>query len=368
MMKQGVLPSQAIRELIKAGNIIGGSNENVQPASLDLTVGDEIYRLPAVFLPKPGEKVLDVAKSIGAEPYSFDYPLERNTPYLIKLKESLKLPEGVYAYTNPKSSIGRTGFHVALIADGVPRFDSAGVKGYEGDLWIIARPEIFRIKISPGVALTQVRFFYSDTRMQQSEMESFYSEYDALYVGDEPLPLNGIKISDRDGGLILTADLGSFDIVGWRSEGSQKVLDLSQRNFYDPANFFTPVQKPKSGYVILRRGDFYIFVTKEKIRVPPNFVAEIMPVDVRSGEYRSHYAGFFDPGFGYGEKGEIKGTPAVLEVRSFEDDLALRDGQPVAKFVFERVAEHPDKVYGVGIGSHYQGQTGPRLSKHFRQI
>lgn len=365
-MKQGALPSQEVLKLIDSGAVINGDKNNVQPASLDLTVGSEIYRLPAVFLPKPGEKVLEVAKAIGAERYSFDYPLERNTPYLIKVKESLKLPEDVYAYTNPKSSIGRTGFHVALMADGIPRFDSAGVKGYQGDLWFIVRPEIFRIKVSPGVTLSQVRFFYSDTRLRQAEMEKLYNEHNVLYLGDEPLPLSGIKISDRDGGLIFTADLSSFDIVGWRSEGSQAALDLTKKNFYEPADFFQPVMRPKNGHITLRRGDFYIFVTKEKIRVPPNFAAEIMPVDVRSGEYRSHYAGFFDPGFGYGAEGEVKGTPAVLEVRSFEDNLALRDGQPVAKFIFERLAEHPEMVYGVGIGSHYQTQVGPRLSKHFK--
>lgn len=358
--KSGALPSQEIRELIKNKHVVNGVVSQVQPASLDLTLGNKIYRLPSVFLPHPGERIKDVAKDIGAEPYSFNYPLERNVPYLVKLREDFDLPKDVYAYASPKSSTGRLGLHVALLADGIPRFDSAGIRGYKGSLWAVIRPEIFRVKLTPGVTLLQTRFFYSDTRLRHNELGTFFKEHNPLYFGKKPIKLEDIKISDSDGGLITTVDLSS-DAPGWRSEGSEIVLDVTKKGFYNPSDFFTPIPKPRHGRITLRRGDFYILATKERIRVPEDFSAEVMPVDIRSGEYRSHYAGFFDPGWG-----EDKGAQGVLEVRTFEDDLLLRDGQPIAKFIFERVNARPDILYGKGIGSTYHLQTGPRLSKHFK--
>ncbi len=360
--KKGTLSSQEIRALIQGNHVVNGSMDQIQPASLDLTVGDKIYRLPSVFLPHPGERIEDVAKGIGAEPYSFDYPLERNVPYLVKLKEDFALPSDVYAYMSPKSSTGRIGLHVAMLADGIPRFDSAGTKGYQGSLWAVIRPEIFRIKLASGVTLLQSRFFYSDTRLRHNELEQFFKEHHPLYIGETEVKLEDIKISDRDGGVITTVDLNA-ETVGWRSEGSEIVLDVTKKSHYNPNDFFVPIPKLRHGRITLRRGDFYILATKERIRIPADFSAEIMPVDVRSGEYRSHYAGFFDPGWG-----EDRGAQGVLEVRTFEDDLLLRDGQPIAKFIFERMHMRPDILYGNAIGSTYHFQTGPRLSKHFKIV
>jgi dCTP deaminase len=365
-MKQGALPSQVIKELINGNHIINGNEKNVQPASIDLTVGDEIFRLTSIFLPKHGENIREIANQIGAEPYSFDYPLEKNTPYLIKLREDLNLPENVYAYANPKSSTGRCGIHATMLADGISRFDAAGRHGYKGTLWVIVRPEAFRVKLNPGDTLLQLRLFYSDTRFRQDELEKFFSVHTPLYVDNSPVNLDDIKVMDRDGGLIMTVDLRD-DLVGWRSEGSQKVLDFSKKDFYDPQDFFQPIRKLSGNSVALRQGDFYILYTREKLSIPIDYASEMLPVDVRSGEYRSHYAGFIDPGFGFGD-GSIKGTPLVLEVKTFEDNLILRDNQPVAKVIFESVAETPHLTYGLNLGSHYSSQTGPRLSKHFKSV
>ncbi|MDP2704105.1 MAG: 2'-deoxycytidine 5'-triphosphate deaminase [bacterium] len=362
----GALPSQHILKLIRNGSIKNGNEANIQPASLDLTVGEKIYRLPYIFLPKSDQNVEETAREIGAEPFGFEYPLEVNVKYLVKLKEELELPKEVYGYANPKSSVGRLDLRVSMLADRVSRFDSAGEKGYKGTLWAVIEPKSFRVKIAPGDTLLQLRLFYSDSRLGDREIEKFYEDFRPIFIEDKPFEREQIKINDRDGSLILTAGLEN-ELIGWRCEKSSKFLDFSKRNYYDPKDFFTPIYKPKEQVIILRKGDFYIFYTREKLRVPPGFAAEIEAMDVRSGEYRSHYAGFIDPGFGYGKNGEVKGMPIVLEMRPYEDDIVLRNKQPICKIAFERVAETPDIVYGEEkAGSHYATQSGPRLSKHFR--
>lgn len=368
MEKSGALPSQHIQKLIRDGNIVNGSERNIQPASLDLTVGGKIYRLPFIFLPKPDQKVEEAALAIGAEPYTFEYPLETNVLYLVKIREQLNLPDDVYAYTNPKSSVGRIDLRVSMLADCVTRFDAAGYRGYKGELWAIVEPKSFRVRIEPGDALLQLRLFYSDTRIKEAgKIKELFEKEKLLYSGGKSLSYEELKLNDQDGSIIMTVGIGD-SVVGWRCEGNQKFLDFSKKRHYRPEEFFSPIRKSAAGTVSLRRGDFYVLYTREHLRVPPGFAAEIAAMDVRSGEYRSHYAGFIDPGFGYGRDGSVLGSPIVLEVRPFESNIVLRDKQPICKVVFERVAETPDLVYGdTALGSHYAAQSGPRLSKHFIQ-
>ena len=341
--KKGALPSQRIRELIWEGRIKGGQEGNVQPASLDLTVGDEIYRLPSIFLPRSDEKVEVVAKETGATKYTFEYPLETNTPYLVKLREELDLPDDVYAYSNPKSSSGRNDLRVTMLADNIGRFDSINQKGYQGGLWAIVEPKSYRIKIQPGDTLLQIRFFYSDTRLKYDDLGSFFKKYRPLYSQSGEVGLERIsKFNDFDGGLVLSVSLHE-ELVGWRCGGATgRFLDFSKRNEYDPLDFFEPILKPKNDRLILRKGDFYIFYTRQRIVVPPDYALEMASVDSRNGEYRSHYAGFIDPGWGYSEDGVGAGAPLVLEIRPFEDNLLLRDRQPICKVVYEKMAESPD--------------------------
>ncbi len=367
MTQKGALPSQMIRELLRAGYVTNAREENIQPASLDLTLSDEIYRVDGLFLPKANESVRDALEKVTPIPVPPDSVFEVGVPYLARLNEKLKLPADVYAYTNPKSSTGRTDVKVSLVADGISRFDSAGSPGYTGELWVFIEPKSFRIRLPKDEALVQMRFFNADMRIREDSLASVYSTEKFLYSKDgNPIPFDALTISDRDGGVILTVDLEG-DMIGYRSDGCAGILDFSKRNFYDPADFFTPITRPPRGALFLRKGSFYIFYTREYVRVPAGFATEMAPVDIRNGEFRSHYAGFIDPGWGWGDKGEVQGRPLVLEVRPFDDNILLYHGQPICKLIYERMADIPDLVYGERSGSHYFSQTGPVLSKHFRR-
>lgn len=368
----GALPFQMIREMIEGGFILSvpaGSVLNqsqVQPASLDLTLSDEAYRVRSVFLPRPGESICEAMKLVCPEPRDLSLPLDVEATYLVRLNEEMVFPKEVYGYSNPKSSSGRNDVHVRMLADGITRFDSIGEKGYRGSLWALVTPRSFRVKLNPGDSLLQIRFFNRDTRFDEdSELEVAYRKHRLLFTPDgEFIDYDLIQMSDHDGTLVLTINL-DLDMVGYRCEGSQEVLDFSKIGYYDSEDFFQPIPKPKNSSVVLRRGDFYIFTTKEFFRVPLELAAEVVPVDIRTGDYRAHYAGYFDPGWGLGPDGSLKGAPAVLEIRPFEDNLVIRDGQPICKIKFERMADIPEVVYGQA-GSNYLNQRGPKLSKHFK--
>lgn len=367
LSKKGVLPSQSINELIKQNRIKGSVFSNIQPASLDLSLSGEAYRINSVFLPDPGESIRKAMKVIGAEPFDIKNSLEIGVSYIFCLNESLDLPNGIYGYSNPKSSMGRLDTHARMLADGISRFDSAGISGYKGELWVILTPRSFRVKFNKGDKIIQIRFFTGDTRLSgEDEFGELYYKHKMLFDSKENfIEYSRIKMKDNDGGLILSLDL-NLDIAGYRGERNHNVLDFSKKGFYNIEDFFQPIPKPKNGYIILRKGDFYIFASKEFLRVPPDLSAEMNAIDHRSGEFRAHYAGFFDPGFGHG-RGEVKGCRAVLEVRSNEDDIKFKDGQPICKMIFERMIEIPDIIYGdKELGSNYDKQTNIKLSKHFK--
>lgn len=367
----GVLPFQMIREMIEGGFIevsppsLFKDFSQVQPASLDLTLTEEAYRIRSVFLPKPGESVQAAMKIVSPEALDLKFPLDVGATYLIRFNEQMALPQEIYGYANPKSSSGRNDFHVRMLADGITRFDSIGEKGYRGSLWALVTPRSFRVKLNQGDSVLQVRFFNRDTRFDgDDELEVVYQKHKMLFTPEgEFIDYSRILMKDHDGTLILTLNL-DLDIVGYRCERSQEVLDFGKKYFYKPEDFFYPIPRPKNGAIVLRRGDFYIFATKEFFRVPLELAAEVVPVDIRAGDYRVHYAGYFDPGWGLGPDGSLKGAPAVLEIRPFEDNLIIRDGQPICKIKFERMVEVPEIVYGQG--GHYLDQRGPRLSKHFK--
>lgn len=367
MKRLGALPRQTIIEMIEGGFIANGIPDNAQPASLDLTLSDEFYRVQSIFLPRPGESIKEAMTAVTPEKFDIKDPLEIGVTYLARLNETLRLPKEVYAYANPKSSTGRVDVHVRMLTDGITRFDSAGIRGYQGELWVLITPGSFRVKVSPGISLLQMRFFNHDTRLDsENDLEIAYERHPFVYENGKPTAYKDLKINDRDGTITLTVNL-DLDIVGYRSEGSQHVLDLTKRDSHEPDDFFQPIPRSKNGAITLRKGDFYILATKEALSVPPEFAAEVKPIDVRSGDYRAHYAGFFDPGWGYGPNGDLPGAPAVLEVRSFENNIVIRDGQPICKIVYERMAEIPNFVYGA-TGSNYLHQKGIKLSKHFREV
>ncbi|MFH1429973.1 MAG: 2'-deoxycytidine 5'-triphosphate deaminase [Candidatus Uhrbacteria bacterium] len=362
----GAFPNQMIEQMIATGHIIGSDSARVQPSSLDLTISDEIYKMKGVFLPRIGESINDLIREGSLFPWDLGKPLECGGIFLARLNETLELGPTTYARSNNKSSTGRVNLQVRLLADGVPRFDTLP-RGYSGALWVLLIPRSFSIKLSTGDALNQIRFFNADTTLTRSELEALYDEVALLHTS------NGIHIGkdrvefDDRGGMTLTVNLDQ-SVMGYKCRPSGGTI-LDFRAFdHDPADFFEPIHRPKDGHVLLRRDEFYILSTLECLRVPPNFACEMAAYDPSKGEFRSHYAGFGDPGFGYGKEGEIPAAPIVLEMILQDNDVILRHGQPVCKVVFERLAEPAARVYGAGtLGSNYALQRGPRLSKHFKQ-
>ncbi len=363
---KGALPYQTILKMIQAGFIAGAQEKNVRPSSLDISVSREIYKVEGIFQPRTGETIRDVLKQIKKERYSLNKPLMRDQMYIARLNESLDLPKSVYAFCNPKSTSGRVDLHVRLLADGVARYDMVAPAGYKGELWIAIMPKTFPVQLFEGISLNQLRFFNSDTRLNELEIELAMRQYQLIWNArsEKAYSYDDLKIRDGDGSIILTIDLEG-DVLGYEGiESKTKTpLDLSKIAHFDSKKFFKPV-KLKNGYLYLEKGKFYILSTNEAVRVPPGLACEMVSMDDRSGEFRSHYAGFIDPGWGWGEKGEGKGRQLTLEVRPFED-LIIRHAQPIGKIRFEKMSELPELVYDA-TNSNYVRQFGPKLAKHFK--
>lgn len=362
--RQGTLPSQTIRELMHAGFIAGAEEANVSPASLDLSISDEAYEISGLLLPRRGEKIRDLLSLMGATKISLSEPLAFHKIYLIRLRETLALPSSVYGYCNPKSSTGRLDMHVRVLADGVPRYDSVTPKGFQGELWAAIHPKSFAIRVHQGSPLTQLRLFTADTRLSELDLEIALKTHELAWhpTEERPLAYTELLTHDQDGAIILTAMIGD-GICGYECVAQpEQVIDIARIGEYDAADFFAPIYA-EDGALRLRRDRFYILSGAERIRIPPTLASEMVPMDERSGDFRSHYAGFLDPGWGWGADGVSHGRPFTLEVRPFED-LVVRRHQPIAKIRFERVSETPDTHYDTKV-SHYRMQSGPQLGKQF---
>ncbi len=360
----GALPYQDIKKFIAAGIFGNAKAENVNPASLDLSLSEEIYRMEGIFLPRPGETVTELIEKTEHSRHNFENPLERDVTYLARLNETAALSADIYGYCNPKSSTGRNDVHVRVLSDGVSRYDAIP-RGYQGPLWLAINSRSYPVKVSPGEKLTQARFFNRDTRLTEDELKDVLREEPLVFDSHgESIDYEEIKIRDGDGSIILRLDLDQ-DMVGYECLGSSKVMDFSQRTFYHPEDFFRRMKKEDES-IYLKKGGFYILSTKEAVRVPPSMACEVAPMDERSGEFRTHYAGFFDPGWGYGKNGEGKGRPATLEVRPFED-MIIRNKQAIAKVKFERMTAIPEVIYDSIATSSYTSQSNAKLSKHFRE-
>ena len=365
---QGAFPSQIIRSMVEAGRIKSTDpmlKSQLQPASLDLRVGSKAYRIKGLFLPQKGEKVEDLLKKYTVYEMDLDQKeviLEKDAPYLLELNESLDLDLDMWAVAASKSSIGRLHLITHLVTDFNPRFDRVD-RGYSGKLYLLVLSKSFLIGIKKGQSLNQLRFFNGESVLSDLqlslEMDKHRLLLDKLH---KPLSRRSIRI---DQGVLLSMDL-SGQICGWVTKTTNEVLHLDKVNYYSITQFWEPIPTPEEGHVVLTEGQCYLFCTKEKVRIPSEFAAELVSFDSESGEFRSHTAGFFDPGFGFGRTGEVLGTTAVLEVRPFGSNIILRHGQPVCRLVYEKLIEVPDKLYGLELESHYQEQQGPRLSKHFK--
>ncbi len=361
--KIGALPYQQIIALMESGFVKNADKRHVSPASLDLTVSEEVYAIRGLLLPKNGESVRSLLPLMEAVKKDINTPLSCGELYLIKLNESLSLPEQVYGYCNPKSSTGRLDMHVRVLADGVPRFDSITPKGWQGDLWVAVHAKSFGVQLHVGTPLTQLRLFTGDTRFSELDLE-IEMKHGLVFdrVTQKPLTYTDILTNDQDGTVLLTAlveeGLCGFECIA----DPDKVIDIAKVASYEHADFFTPISID-DGALRLKRDKFYILSGAEAVKISPLLASEMVPMDERSGDFRSHYAGFLDPGWGYGSDGSGTGRPFTLEVRPFED-LVVRSGQPIAKIRFERMTEEPDIHYDTK-DSNYITQSGPKLAKQF---
>ncbi|HVS78470.1 MAG TPA: 2'-deoxycytidine 5'-triphosphate deaminase [Steroidobacteraceae bacterium] len=373
----GILPSQKIREMLSAGEIlpVGILREHeiapdqIQPASIDLRLGEHAYPVDASFLPGRGVKVLEKMKELDSSFERFKISLqngavlEKGRVYVIPLQESINLRSDVAAFANPKSSTGRLDILTRLIADQATLFDQVE-EGYEGQLYIEVAPRSFSVVVRTGTRLNQLRF-----RRTRGENPKPITVADWKSLLTEGRIADSASMGERTGMLPFTIDLkgaGADEaLIGWRAKKHTRRIDLDRRD-YDPLDFWEPIRFHKESSLILDPDEFYILVTKEAIAVPPEFAAEMLPYDTRAGEFRVHYAGFFDPGFGWDMRTRRAGSSrGVLEVRSHEVPFLLEHGQTVGWLRYERMAERPDMLYGSDTASNYQGQQ-LKLAKQFR--
>jgi dCTP deaminase len=370
--RAGVLPDHELRAAAEAGWITAAApltDAQFQPASLDLRLGPAAYQLRASFLPYresvqdrldggDGDLVIDrLSLAEGAT-------LQRGSVYLVPLLESLALPAGMRGRSNPKSTTGRLDIFTRVITDRTPRFDEIAA-GYRGGLYLEISPQSFPVRVHAGASLNQLRLLMGDSMVADLALRDLYGASPLLYDDDDrPLPLERTVFND---GLCMGIDLSgrtTGEVIGYRAHPNPPAVDLARIGHYDPAEFWEPIKRPGRDAYILEANRFYILVSKERIRVPPDYAAEMVVYDAGAGEIRTHYAGFFDPGFGFGD-GSVLGTKVVMEVRAREVPFLVYDGQISFKVWFERLRSRPTRVYGVGLGSSYQHQT-LSLSKHFR--
>ncbi|MEF2072268.1 2'-deoxycytidine 5'-triphosphate deaminase [Consotaella aegiceratis] len=360
-MMNGILPDRELEALFESGAITAPrprDADQIQPASLDLRLGATAYRVRASFLPGKGQTV--AAKldrfSLHAMDLREGAVLETGCVYIVPLLEALALPADVMAAANPKSSTGRLDVFTRLITDGAQSFDEVPA-GYAGPLYIEISPRTFPIVVRTGSRLNQIRFRRGHAGLSEPELV-------ALDRTERLVGRDDANISH--GGVAITIDLaGDADgLVGYRGKRHTGVIDVDRRDAYATAEFWEPIHRLGTGELVLDPDEFYILVSGEAVHVPPAFAAEMTPFDPLVGEFRVHYAGFFDPGFGHSGAGG-SGSRAVLEVRSREVPFILEHGQMVGRLVYERMAAQPQHLYGADLKSNYQAQ-GLKLSKHFR--
>lgn len=353
----GVLSDTQLTQMIARGEIIASpavTAAQIQPASLDLRLGQVAYRVRASFLAGHGRTVVDRLEEF--EMHRVDLSdgavLEKGCVYVVPLMEQLVLPDGTQAVANAKSSTGRLDLLTRTICDGGTEFDRIA-PGYKGPLYAEICPRSFSVLVRPGMRLNQIRFRQGQAMLSDAELN-------ALHV-NAPL-VDGDAVIDDGLGFSVDLRLAGSTLVGYRAKPHTGVIDLDQIGHYVPSDFWEEVHA-SHGHIILDPGAFYILVSREAVHIPPDYAAEMAPYIAMVGEFRVHYAGFFDPGFGHDAAGG-KGSRGVLEVRCHEAPFVLEHGQIVGRLIYEKMSQRPERLYGAGIASNYQGQ-GLKLSKHF---
>jgi dCTP deaminase len=354
----GILAVQQIKALAEAGGISAErafDADQIQPASVDLRLGRVAYRVRASFLPGPELSVADKVRDLTLHEIdlSTGAVLETGCVYIVPVLESLALPAGMSASANPKSSTGRLDVFTRVIVDKARAFDTIPA-GYHGPLYIEISPRTFPVLVRAGSRLSQIRFRCGDARLDDVALSALHAR-EAI--------VDGVPVLHD--GLSLSIDLEGVDgLVGYRAKRHTAVVDVDRKAGLDVLDFWEPIDGRGRRSLILDPDEFYILVSREAVHVPPDYAAEMVPFDPLVGEFRVHYAGFFDPGFGHSAAGGA-GSRAVLEVRSHEVPFILDHGQIIGRLVYEAMSERPERLYGQDIGSNYQAQ-GLKLSKHFR--
>jgi dCTP deaminase len=372
--EDGMLPSQEIRDLIQKGHVtsrsFGGITEQqIQPASLDLRLGDVGYRVQASFVPQNSTvegKITELGLSMGRVDLTRTTVFEKGCIYIVPLLEELDLPEDVSARANPKSSTGRLDIFTRLITDYGQEFERVPSThgGYKGRLYAEIASRTFSVVVRAGMSLNQLRFVRGNPKPSDRKTADLEKK-EALVYGEEGSPAKARigKESVKFSVNLRAQEPG--EIVAYKAKRNAPVIDLANINYYSPEQFWEKVYEPGKPGLILEPGDFYILASKERVSIPPDWAAEMVSMDQDIGEFRIHYAGFFDPGFGYGA-GDVKGTRAVLEVRAHEVPFLIEHGQIMGRLIYIPLRSRPDKIYGTDIGSSYQKQ-GLSLSKHFKR-
>ena len=365
----GILSSKQIAHAIEHGVINLASpplDGQIQPASLDLRLGKRVWRIRASFLPGHGVSVAEKLETIAMHEIDLtcDAVLEKGCVYIAELEESLNLPERLSGFANPKSSTGRLDVFTRMITDGATEFESAAL-GYQGPLYAEISPRTFSILVRRGSRLSQLRFRQGASKIDDTDMQRLQDEIGLVHGGG----LNGADIRD---GVPLSVDLSGQanpdlpGLIGWRARKHAGMIDVDRPKTYPVAAYWEKVTTSdlSGGGLVLNPDEFYILVSRECVTVPQNYAAEMSAYDTRVGEFRAHYAGFFDPGFGMAQLGAGT-TRAVLEVRSHDVPFLIEEGQTVCRLVYEPLSETPEVLYGSSeSGSNYQAQ-GLQLAKHF---
>jgi len=339
----------------------------IQPASLDLSLGKKAWRLKCSFLPDAESTVEEKVESLAFDQVDLrdeGAVLERDRPYLIPLREELRLPPGVRAKANPKSSTGRLDVFTRVITDRNNRFDEIH-DGYRGKLYLEVVSRSFAVKVRELLSLNQLRLIEGDPRIGDEGIRALHREFPLLFMDKHALPESDLSVSD---GLFLSLDLHAGPaprMVGYKAKRTSDPIDLTSRG-NEAADYWDPVYLDRGSRLILEPEVFYLLLSAERICVPPDYAAEMLAYDPTAGELRTHYAGFFDPGFGYDPERKDNGSKAALEVRARDVPFMVEHRQPICKLAFEQLGQVPDVLYGTSLGSNYQGQE-TMLSKHFKE-
>jgi dCTP deaminase len=355
------------RKMIQAE--ISVEEGQLQPASLDLRLGSRAYRVRASFLPGRNLSVLERLHALGSDGETISLEgngavLERGCVYVIPLLEHLKLSKEIIAVANPKSSTGRLDIFTRLSSDNSDVFDRVAL-GYAGPLYAEVSPRSFSVRVRKGSKLNQIRFRRLNS--QQLARNDFGVDEKDLRERHARMPLVDHDLELRRNGLVLRIGLSAEPrdaVIGYRAQKHGDILDVDKAGAYRATDYWEPMRARPDKRLILDPDEFYILASRERVQIPPDLAAEMVPIDPLMGEFRVHYAGFFDPGFGAGANNRPS-AQAVLEVRSYEVPFFLEDGQPVGRLIFEKMAGRPQALYGASGNSNYQGQ-GLKLSKHFR--